>query len=84
MNVLHIVSLFRFLIVLADCFCLHFEALQLCMAPVCMAFLQFMGDNIEARNFSYTLEVGGNCRKLTSALEALETITRKSGTAMMV
>ncbi|XP_039062631.1 E3 ubiquitin-protein ligase SINAT3-like isoform X1 [Hibiscus syriacus] len=45
-------------------FCLHFEAFQLGMAPVYMAFLRFMGDEIEARNYSYSLEVGGNGRKL--------------------
>ncbi|KAJ6881432.1 hypothetical protein NC651_028112 [Populus alba x Populus x berolinensis] len=45
-------------------FCLHFEAFQLGMAPVYMAFLRFMGDEAEARNYSYSLEVGGNGRKL--------------------
>ncbi|XP_024932524.1 E3 ubiquitin-protein ligase SINAT3 isoform X2 [Ziziphus jujuba] len=45
-------------------FCLHFEAFQLEMAPVYMAFLRFMGDETEARNYSYSLEVGGNGRKL--------------------
>ncbi|TXG63034.1 hypothetical protein EZV62_010028 [Acer yangbiense] len=46
-------------------FCLHFEAFQLSMAaPVYMAFLRFMGDETEARNYSYSLEVGGNGRKL--------------------
>ncbi|KAK6117694.1 hypothetical protein DH2020_048546 [Rehmannia glutinosa] len=45
-------------------FCLHFEAFQLGMAPVYMAFLRFMGDENEARNYSYSLEVGGNGRKL--------------------
>lgn len=45
-------------------FCLHFEAFQLGMAPVYMAFLRFMGDEMEARNYSYSLEVGGNSRKL--------------------
>ncbi|URE26236.1 PPR repeat [Musa troglodytarum] len=45
-------------------FCLHFEAFQLGMAPVYMAFLRFMGDENEARNFSYSLEVGANGRKL--------------------
>ncbi|KAL0400596.1 UNVERIFIED_CONTAM: E3 ubiquitin-protein ligase SINAT3 [Sesamum latifolium] len=45
-------------------FCLHFEAFQLGMAPVYMAFLRFMGDESEARNYSYSLEVGGNGRKL--------------------
>ena len=34
------------------------------MAPVYMAFLRFMGDEAEARNYSYSLEVGGNGRKL--------------------
>lgn len=46
-------------------FCLHFEAFQLGMAPVYMAFLRFMGDENEARNYTYSLEVGGNGRKLT-------------------
>ncbi|KAI8027348.1 E3 ubiquitin-protein ligase SINAT3 [Camellia lanceoleosa] len=45
-------------------FCLHFEAFQLGMAPVYMAFLRFMGDETDARNYSYSLEVGGNGRKL--------------------
>jgi E3 ubiquitin-protein ligase SIAH1 len=46
-------------------FCLHFEAFQLGMAPVYMAFLRFMGDETEARNYTYSLEVGGHGRKLT-------------------
>lgn len=46
-------------------FCLHFEAFLLGMAPVYMAFLRFMGEDSEARNFCYSLEVGGNGRKLT-------------------
>uniref|UniRef100_A0A5B6ZM31 RING-type E3 ubiquitin transferase n=1 Tax=Davidia involucrata TaxID=16924 RepID=A0A5B6ZM31_DAVIN len=46
-------------------FCLHFEAFQLGMAPVYMAFLRFMGDETEVRNYSYSLEVGANGRKLT-------------------
>ncbi|KAG5229559.1 hypothetical protein OIU76_022853 [Salix suchowensis] len=46
-------------------FCLHFEAFQLGMAPVYMAFLRFMGDETDARNYSYSLEVGGHGRKLT-------------------
>lgn len=45
-------------------FCLHFEAFQLGMAPVYMAFLRFMGDENDARNYSYSLEVGANGRKL--------------------
>ncbi|KAK6935535.1 Seven-in-absentia protein, TRAF-like domain [Dillenia turbinata] len=45
-------------------FCYHFEAFQLGMAPVYMAFLRFMGDEIEARNYSYR-DIGGNGRKLT-------------------
>jgi len=46
-------------------FCLHFEAFQLGMAPVYMAFLRFMGDEDEAKKFSYSLEVGSSNRKLT-------------------
>jgi len=30
-----------------------------------MAFMQFMGDEEEAMSFSYSLQVGGNGRKLT-------------------
>lgn len=43
---------------------MHFEAFQLGMAPVYMAFLRFMGDEDEAKQFSYSVEVGGNGRKL--------------------
>ncbi|KAH0871295.1 hypothetical protein HID58_078317 [Brassica napus] len=46
-------------------FCLHFEAFQLGVGPVYMAFLRFMGDEEEARRYSYSLEVGGSGRKLT-------------------
>ncbi|XP_013632010.1 PREDICTED: putative E3 ubiquitin-protein ligase SINAT1 isoform X1 [Brassica oleracea var. oleracea] len=46
-------------------FCLHFEAFQLGTAPVYMAFLRFMGDEKEAKKFSYSLEVGAHSRKLT-------------------
>ncbi|XP_008786897.2 E3 ubiquitin-protein ligase DIS1-like isoform X1 [Phoenix dactylifera] len=45
-------------------FCLHFEAFQMAMAPVYTAFLRFMGDESEAKNYSYSLEVGGNGRKI--------------------
>ncbi|KAH9331620.1 hypothetical protein KI387_003728 [Taxus chinensis] len=45
-------------------FCLHFEAFLLGNAPVYMAFLRFMGDDNEAKNFSYSLEVGANGRKM--------------------
>lgn len=34
------------------------------MAPVYMVFVQFMGDNDEAKQFAYSLEVHGNDRKL--------------------
>ncbi|GJN18898.1 hypothetical protein PR202_gb06109 [Eleusine coracana subsp. coracana] len=46
-------------------FCLHFEAFLLGMAPVYMAFLRFMGEESEAQGFGYSLEVGGEGRKLT-------------------
>ncbi|URE47999.1 Seven in absentia protein family, partial [Musa troglodytarum] len=38
---------------------------QLGMAPVYIVFLQFMGDENEAHNYRYSLEVGSNGRKLT-------------------
>ncbi|CAD6254531.1 unnamed protein product [Miscanthus lutarioriparius] len=44
--------------------CLHFEAFQLGMAPIYMAFLHFMGDENEAKNYSYSLEVGANGRNM--------------------
>nr|GEY85812.1 hypothetical protein [Tanacetum cinerariifolium] len=34
------------------------------MAPVYMEFLRFMGDENDTRNYRYSLEVGGNGRKL--------------------
>ncbi|XP_031127079.1 E3 ubiquitin-protein ligase SINAT2-like isoform X1 [Ipomoea triloba] len=46
-------------------FCLHFEAFPLGTTPVYMAFLRFMGEDDEAKLFSYCLEVGGHGRKLT-------------------
>lgn len=46
-------------------FCLHFEAFQLGTTPVYISFLRFMGEDDEAKNFSYSLEVGGYGRKLT-------------------
>ncbi|KVD99155.1 Seven-in-absentia protein, sina, partial [Cynara cardunculus var. scolymus] len=38
--------------------------LTLNTAPVYMAFLRFMGDENDARNYSYSLEVGTNRRRL--------------------
>ncbi|XP_057518557.1 E3 ubiquitin-protein ligase SINAT5-like [Amaranthus tricolor] len=35
------------------------------MAPISMAFLRFMGDETDARKYSYSLEVGGYGRKMT-------------------
>ncbi|CAA2987715.1 E3 ubiquitin- ligase SINAT2-like [Olea europaea subsp. europaea] len=46
-------------------FCLHFEAFDLQRAPVYMAFVHFMGEEHDATKFNYSLEVGGNDRKLT-------------------
>ncbi|XP_020082071.1 E3 ubiquitin-protein ligase SINAT2-like [Ananas comosus] len=46
-------------------FCLHFEAFLLGREPMYMAFVRFIGEESEARKFSYCLEVGGNGRKLT-------------------
>lgn len=45
-------------------FCLHFEAFQIGMAPVYIVFLRFMGEDDEAKNFGYSLEVRGNGRKI--------------------
>ncbi|XP_010487128.1 PREDICTED: E3 ubiquitin-protein ligase SINAT2 [Camelina sativa] len=57
------------MLTLLDCFgrqfCLYFEAFHLRKTPMYIAFVQFMGDEEEAMCFSYSLEVGGNGRKLT-------------------
>ncbi|EFH61235.1 predicted protein [Arabidopsis lyrata subsp. lyrata] len=57
------------MLTLLDCFgrqfCLYFEAFHLRKTPMYIAFMQFMGDEEEAMSFSYSLEVGGNGRKLT-------------------
>ncbi|XP_020525264.1 putative E3 ubiquitin-protein ligase SINAT1 isoform X1 [Amborella trichopoda] len=45
-------------------FCLHFEAFMLGTFPVYIAFLRFMGEDDEAKDFRYVLEVGHNGRKL--------------------
>ncbi|PIM97649.1 hypothetical protein CDL12_29877 [Handroanthus impetiginosus] len=45
-------------------FCLHFEAFFLGTAPVYMTFLRFMGEESDAKRFSYNLEVGSFGRKL--------------------
>jgi len=45
-------------------FCLHFEAFQLGKSPIFMAFFFFMGDDNEAKNFIYNIEVRENIRKL--------------------
>ncbi|CAI9106816.1 OLC1v1006044C1 [Oldenlandia corymbosa var. corymbosa] len=45
-------------------FCLHFEAFPLGMAPVYIAFLRFMGSEEDAQKFNYSLQVGGNGKKL--------------------
>ncbi|KAL3615920.1 E3 ubiquitin-protein ligase sinat2 [Castilleja foliolosa] len=46
-------------------FCLHFEAFHLGTAPVYMAFIRFMGDDQDAKKFTYSLEVGSSARKMT-------------------
>ncbi|KAJ6812242.1 E3 ubiquitin-protein ligase SINAT2-like [Iris pallida] len=45
-------------------FCLHFEAFLLGVAPIYMAFLRFMGEEEEAKKYTYSLVVGGNGRKM--------------------
>ncbi|GER46333.1 E3 ubiquitin-protein ligase [Striga asiatica] len=45
-------------------FCLHFEAFQLGLSLVYITFLRFMGNDNEAKNYSYSLEVWSNGRKM--------------------
>ena len=46
-------------------FCLHAEAFLIGSTPVYMAFLSLIGNHAEAGNYSYSLQIGGNGRKLT-------------------
>ncbi|KAJ9681091.1 hypothetical protein PVL29_020137 [Vitis rotundifolia] len=46
-------------------FCLHFDAFLIGSTPVYMAFLSLIGNQAETGNYSYSLEIGGNGRKLT-------------------
>ncbi|PWA71766.1 hypothetical protein CTI12_AA277410 [Artemisia annua] len=46
-------------------FCYHFEYFLLDTSPCYIAFMQFMGDDNDAENFRYSLEIVGNCRKLS-------------------
>ncbi|XP_034703487.1 E3 ubiquitin-protein ligase SINAT3-like [Vitis riparia] len=46
-------------------FCLHAEAFLIGSTPIYMAFLNLIGNQAEIDNYSYSLEIGGNGRKLT-------------------
>ena len=46
-------------------FFLHAKAFLIGSTPVYMAFLSLIGNQAEAGNYSYNLEIGGNGRKLT-------------------
>ncbi|GJR37916.1 E3 ubiquitin protein ligase SINAT2 [Tanacetum coccineum] len=46
-------------------FCYHFDYFLLNSSPCYIAFIRFMGDDNDAQNFRYSLEVIGNSRKLS-------------------
>ena len=46
-------------------FYLHVEAFLIGSTPIYMAFFNLIGNQAEADNYSYSLEIGGNGRKLT-------------------
>ncbi|PWA41770.1 E3 ubiquitin-protein ligase SIN-like, Zinc finger, RING/FYVE/PHD-type [Artemisia annua] len=46
-------------------FCLHFQSLTSCDALGDIMFLWFLGEDEEAKKFSYILEISGNGRTLT-------------------
>ncbi|KAJ9681092.1 hypothetical protein PVL29_020138 [Vitis rotundifolia] len=46
-------------------FCVHTEACFHASTPICVVFLSLIGNQAEACNYSYSLEIGGNGRKLT-------------------
>lgn len=59
----------RWIVIIINCFdkhfCLHAEAFLIGSTPVYMAFLSLIGNHAEAGNYSYSLQIGGNGRKLT-------------------
>ncbi|KAJ9681089.1 hypothetical protein PVL29_020136 [Vitis rotundifolia] len=46
-------------------FCVQTEAFFQASTPICVVFLSLIGNQAEACNYSYSLEIGGNGRKLT-------------------
>ncbi|XP_071697414.1 E3 ubiquitin-protein ligase SINAT2-like [Rutidosis leptorrhynchoides] len=46
-------------------FCYQFEHFVLGAVPCYIAFIRFMGEDTQAKRFSYSLEIGGNGRRLT-------------------
>ena len=46
-------------------FCVHTEACFQASTPICVVFLSLIGNQAEACNYSCSLEIGGNGRKLT-------------------
>eukprot|EP00261_Vitis_vinifera_P027955 XP_010661947.1 PREDICTED: E3 ubiquitin-protein ligase SINAT3 isoform X1 [Vitis vinifera] len=46
-------------------FCVHAEAFFQASTPICVVFLSLTGNHAEACNYSCSLEIGGNGRKLT-------------------
>ncbi|RVW95368.1 E3 ubiquitin-protein ligase SINAT3 [Vitis vinifera] len=46
-------------------FCVHTEAFFQASTPICVVFLSLTGNHAEACNYSCSLEIGGNGRKLT-------------------
>ncbi|XP_034708591.1 E3 ubiquitin-protein ligase SINAT3-like [Vitis riparia] len=59
----------RWIAVIINCygkyFCVHTEASFSASTPICVVFLSLMGNQAEACNYSYSLEIGENGRKLT-------------------
>ncbi|XP_071697415.1 E3 ubiquitin-protein ligase SINAT2-like [Rutidosis leptorrhynchoides] len=49
----------------SDHFCYQFEDFLLGAVPCYIAFIRFMGEDTEAKRFSYSLEISGNGRRLT-------------------
>ncbi|XP_034700282.1 E3 ubiquitin-protein ligase SINAT3-like [Vitis riparia] len=56
-------------VTIINCFdkhcCLHAETFLIGSTPIYMAFLSLIGNQVEADNYSYNLEIGGNGWKLT-------------------
>ncbi|KAA8535363.1 hypothetical protein F0562_030366 [Nyssa sinensis] len=64
MGVVHLFPISRFLVALGSIFVCILRTFELGMAPIYIVFLRFMGDDNQANNYNYNLEIGVNKCKM--------------------